>query len=80
MKKLVTAATAVAMVFSATAAQAATRPEATRLSQPVTSAAGNANPDAGEEGAIPFELIVVGLGGLIAVLIFAASGNVNSPR
>lgn len=75
MKKLLTVATASAMVFSATAAQAATRPEPTRLSQPVI----DANANAGEEE-VPLELILLGLGGLIAVLLFAASGNGNSPR
>lgn len=77
MKKLLTAATAAAMVFSATAAQAATRPEATRLAPPVSQANDLANEDDDE---IPLGLILAGLGGLIAVLIFAASHNGNSPR
>jgi hypothetical protein len=79
MQKLLTAASAIAMVFSATAAQAATRPETTRLAPPVAQANSLANED-GEFAEVPFELIALGLGGLLAVLLFAASGNGNSPR
>lgn len=81
MRRLATILAAAALVAGNTAAQAATRPETTRLSQPVAAANANANVDsvADEEG-VALELILLGLGGLIGVLLFAASSNGNSPR
>lgn len=81
MRRLATILAAAALVVGNTAAQAATRPETTRLSQPVAAANANANVDsvADEEG-VALELILLGLGGLIGVLLFAASSNGNSPR
>jgi hypothetical protein len=76
MKKLLTVATATAMVFSSTVAAAATRPEPTRLSQPVD----QVNGVDGEDDEFPVELVLLLLGGLLGVLAFAASGNGNSPR
>lgn len=83
MRRLATILAAAALVAGNTAAQAATRPETTRLSQPVAAANANANANvdsvADEEG-VALELILLGLGGLIGVLLFAASSNGNSPR
>lgn len=77
MKKLLTAATAAAMVFSSTVAAAATRPEATRLSQPVAQANDLAND---EEKGFPIELVLIALGGIAAILAFAGTHHGNSPR
>lgn len=79
MKSLLPIAGAAAMIVSSTAAHAATRPEPTRLSPPVADANAIANPE-DDRREVPFELILLGLGGLLGVLLFAASGNGNSPR
>lgn len=73
-RNLMVLATA-SMVIGSTAAHAATRPELTRLSPPTASANANAS-----EEEVPLALILLGLGGLLGVLLFAASSNGNSPR
>lgn len=80
MKKILTAATAAAMLLSATAASAATRPEVTRLSAPVAGASNLANDDDEEGGDIPVGAIVLGVGGLLALIFFMGTHHGNSPR
>lgn len=77
MRRNLMALATASMVIGSTAAHAATRPELTRLSPPTASA--NANANASEEE-VPLALILLGLGGLLGVLLFAASSNGNSPR
>ena len=80
MNKLLAAAALGAMVLSSTAAQAATRPEQTRLAQPVEPASALADEDdEGDEG-FAWEVAVLALGGILAILAFAGSSHGNSPR
>lgn len=74
MKKVFSSLAAASLLFGATAAHADTRPAATEFNQPVS----DESELEGEGELLP--LLLLGLGGLIAILLAAGSSQGNSPR
>ena len=73
MKKILAPVVASAMLLGATTANAETRPEATRFSQPVAQDASQVEGDA-------IWLLILALAAIIAGIIIATNGDGNSPN